>query len=327
LNIAAIPDGYEVPYEMKAVSLQPDAPSPRLVLGDHPKPSPGPGEVLLQVAAAAVTPSELLWYPTSHTADGQPRTGAIPGHEFAGTVAGIGPGVTGLTLGEQVYGINDWFAQGATAEFCLAAAATLAPPPRRLSLVEAATVPISALTAWQGLFDRAGLQAGERVLVHGGSGAVGMFVIQLAKLHGAEVVATASAANLDFLHTLKADRAIDYRLHDFERTLPKVDVVFDTVGGDTLERSWSLLRPGGRLVTIAADSEGARDERTKSAFFIVEPRQQELRDIALLIDGGSLHTFVGAVVPLASAPEAYQGITPRPSGRGKVVVEIQGLTE
>jgi NADPH:quinone reductase-like Zn-dependent oxidoreductase len=143
--------------------------------------------------------------------------------------------------------------------------------------------PIGALTAWQGLFERARLQAGERVLIHGGSGAVGVFAIQLARRTGAHVITTASSRNFDFLSQLGANEVIDYRLDRFEDRARDLDVVFDAVGGETLKRSWSLLKPQGRMVTIAADSEGTKDERIEKAFFIVEPNQKELTEISRLL--------------------------------------------
>jgi NADPH:quinone reductase-like Zn-dependent oxidoreductase len=178
--------------------------------------------------------------------------------------------------------------------------------------------PISALTAWQGLFERARLAAGQHVLIHGAAGGVGTFAIQLARWRGAHVIGTASAGNLDFVRSLGADEVIDYRAERFERGVRDVDVVFDTVGGETLERSWGVLKPGGRLVTVAASGEETTDERTRAAFFIVEPRRAELAEVARLIDGGALRPAVGAVFPLAEAQQAYQ----HKPVRGKVVLQV-----
>src|SRR5207244_2617740 len=176
----------------------------------------------------------------------------------------VGVGADGI-VGQEVFGMNDWYAQGATAEFCCAPPSAIAPKPARLTYVEAASVPIGALTAWQGLFDRARLQAGERVLVHGGAGAVGIFAIQLARLHGAHVTTTASARNLACVSQLGAEQVIDYRAVHFEDNIRDMDVIFDTVGGETLRRSWAVLKPGGRMITIAADSETTTDDRVKQA--------------------------------------------------------------
>jgi NADPH:quinone reductase-like Zn-dependent oxidoreductase len=190
--------------------------------------------------------------------------------------------------------------------------------------VEAATVPIGALTAWQGLFDRAKLQTGQHVLVHGGAGAVGHFAIQLARQRGAHVTATASARNLGFVSGLGADQVIDYQAVRFDETISAMDVVFDTVGGETLQRSWSVLKPGGKMITIAADSEATRDERVKQAFFIVEANHEQLAQVGALFDAGDLHTFVDAVLPLGEAAAAYAGQVRSRLGHGKMVVAVAG---
>jgi NADPH:quinone reductase-like Zn-dependent oxidoreductase len=183
--------------------------------------------------------------------------------------------------------------------------------------------PIGALTAWQGLFDRANLRKGERVLVHGGSGAVGVFAIQLARRTGAHVVTTVSARNFDFPAQLGADEMIDYRTQLFEESSGQVDVVFDTVGGETLKRSWSLLKPGGRMVTIAANSEGTKDERIEKAFLIVEPSAAQLTEISRLLDARELKCFVDVVVPLNKASDAYCGRLEERKGRGKIVLSME----
>jgi NADPH:quinone reductase-like Zn-dependent oxidoreductase len=288
-----------------------------------PEPMPGPKEVLVQVYAAGVTPSELLWYPTSHKKDGSERTGAIPGHEFSGVIAALGAAVNGYSIGDEVFGLNDWFAEGATAEYCVADASNIARKPANLTHAEAAAVPIGALTAWQGL-ERARLQAGQRMLVHGGSGAVGVFVIQLARLRGAHVITTASAQNLEFVRGLGAEFAIDYSAERFEHQVQDLDVVFDCVGGDTLRRSWRVLKPGGRMVTIAADGEAADDPRIKDAFFIVEPNSQQLAEIGKLLDQGKLRVFVDAEVPLSAAAAAYSRKVESRHGYGKTVIVMPG---
>jgi NADPH:quinone reductase-like Zn-dependent oxidoreductase len=225
-------------------------------------------------------------------------------------------------VGDAVYGMNDWYANGATAEYCVTLPQNIAKKPARLSYEAAATVPIAALTAWQGLFDRANIQPGERVLVHGGAGAVGLFAVQLAHLHGSYVIATVSGKDIDFVKQLGADEAIDYNAIRFEERAQNVDAVFDTVGGDTLERSWSLLKPGGRMVTIAAENETATEQRVKDAYFIVEPNQKRLIEIARLLDEGHLKTFVKAVVPFEDASAAYNGAFKSNGGRGKLVIAI-----
>jgi NADPH:quinone reductase-like Zn-dependent oxidoreductase len=304
---------------MKAIRLHARGGPESLSFEDAPTPRPGAGEVLVRVRAAAVTPTELLWVPTWTTRDGGPRPlPVIPGHEFSGEVAALGEGVTAAGVGEVVYGMNDWFGDGAQAEYCLARPADVARKPASVDHAHAAVTPISALTAWQGLFERARLAAEQHVLIHGAAGGVGLFAVQLARWRGARVTATAAAANLDFVRGLGADEVIDYRAERFEERVRGVDAVFDTVGGDTLRRSWGVLKPGGRLVTIAASEEGSQDERTRSAFFIVEPRRAELEEVARLIDGGEVRPVVGAEFPLADALLAYR----HKPARGKVVLRV-----
>jgi NADPH:quinone reductase-like Zn-dependent oxidoreductase len=284
-----------------------------------PDPRPSAGQVLVRVHAAAVTPSELVWVPSTTTREGTPRPlPIIPGHEFSGVVAALGAGVSGVTVGAAVYGLNDWFADGASAEYCLAQVGDIARTPATLDHAAAATVPISGLTAWQGLFDHAHLAAGERVLIHGGAGAVGVFAVQLARWRGAHVLTTVSARNLETARQLGADEVIDYQAQRFEDVAHDFDVVFDAVGGETLARSWNMLKPDGRLVTVAASGEETEDARTRDAFFIVTPNPAQLGELAGLLDAGTLRPLVDRVFPLAEAAAAYAHRT----ARGKAVLRI-----
>ncbi len=307
---------------MKAMTVSNAKQGPILIAAALPEPQPGEGELLIRVRATGVTPTELLWYPTTHTKEGGARTSAVPGHEFSGVIAALGKGANGFTVGDEIYGTNDWFADGATAEFCLTLPQNIAFKPKALTHELAATVPIGALTAWQGLLDRAKIQSGERVLIHGAAGAVGLFAVQLAHLRGAHVIATASALNTEFVKQLGADEVIDYKTSRFEDQVENVDIVFDAVGGETLDRSWVVLKRGGRVITIAADSEGTTDQRVKDAFFIVEPNQKQLLELAKLLDAGTLKTFVSAVVPLEEASVAYSRAVPGKRAYGKVVIAV-----
>jgi NADPH:quinone reductase-like Zn-dependent oxidoreductase len=300
---------------MKAMKVNQSTQGPALVAAELPQPEPAVGEVLIRVRAAGVTPTELGWSPTNQAKDGTPRKGAVPGHEFSGVIAGLGKNVSGFEVGQEVYGLNDWFADGATAEFCVTLPGSIAPKPATLTHEEAATVPIGALTAWQGLLERTKTQRGERVLVHAAAGSVGIFAVQLARLHGAHVIATASSRNLKLVAELGAAEVIDYQASRFEEQTGKVDVVFDGVGGETLDRSWGMLKPGGRLVTIV-------DYRNKDAFFIVEPNQKQLIELGKLLDAGKIKTFLGPVVPLAEASSAYDGAIAKTGKHGKMVVAI-----
>jgi NADPH:quinone reductase-like Zn-dependent oxidoreductase len=287
-----------------------------------PQPTPGKAGVLIKVHAAGVIPTELIWSPTTQTKTGGQRLNAIPGHEFSGVIAAKGDDVSDFKIGQAVYGMNDWFSDGATAEFCLAQPSSIALKPSTLSHQEAATVPISALTAWQALFDHARLQPKERILIHGGSGGVGTFAVQLAHRHGAHVISTASTRNVALVKQLGADEVIDYKTSNFQDHVQDVDVVLDTVGGNTRDLSWSVLQPKGRLVTVSADTESSADPRDKNAFFIVEPNQKQLIEIAKLFDTGILKTFVGATIPLEEAASAYAKPIPTQRGPGKVVITI-----
>ena len=294
--------------------------APPMLVYDAPVPTPGPGEILVRVQAAGVTPTELSWYPTSHHRDGSPRTRAILGHEFAGTIVAVGEGVTAYSGGEEIFGMNDWFEPGVIAEFCVTTPGFVALKPRSLSFAEAATVPIGALTAWQGLVERAMLQKGERVLIHGGAGAVGVYAVQLARLQQAHVITTASERNRQFLMQLGANEVIDYRTQDFAEAARGIDVVFDTVGGEVLRRSWELLNPGGRLVTIASDPDLEKEQRHKNAFLLVQANGEQLARIARLLDDGTLHTVIDAIIPCTQADAAFCGRIPHRMGRGKMVV-------
>lgn len=302
---------------MRLAEIQP----PLLLLGESPEPRLTEGEVLVQVHAAGITPTELSWYPTSHTRDGKKRVGAVPSHEFSGVIAAVADGVTGFALGDEIYGMNDWFDDGALSERCVTRPSWIAPKPRTVDHAHAAAAPIGALTAWQALFDRAKLAAGERVLVHGGAGCVGSFAIQLARWREAHVITTVSARNVDLVARLGADETIVYRATPFEQHAGEVDVVLDTVGGETLERSWKLLSKNGRMVTVASEGESATDERIRNAFFIMEPRGDQLGEIATLIDGGQLQPVVDRIVPMSAAIEVYQGTIER-SGAGKTVATV-----
>ena len=307
---------------MKAMQVNRADQGPRLILVELQKPEAGLGEILVHVHASGVTPSELLWYPTTHTKSGTARIRTVPGHEFSGVITAIGKDVQGFEVGDEVYGMNDWFADGATAEFCITLPQNIARKPATLSHEAAASVPIGALTAWQGLIDRAKLEPRERILIHGGAGAVGLYAVQLAHMRGARVITTVSTQDIDFVKRLGADEAIDYKASRFEKEVRDVDVVFDAVGGDTLERSWGVLKPGGRMITIAADSEDTADQRVKNAFFIVEPNQKQLVEIAKQLDAGHLRAFVKTTVPLNEASAAYSGAVRDKSGHGKIVIAV-----
>jgi NADPH:quinone reductase-like Zn-dependent oxidoreductase len=294
--------------------------SGELVEKDVPQPQLHVGEVLIRVHAAGVTPTELQWYPTSHTRDGEIRRNVVLAHEFSGEIAAANGDVGDLSIGQNIYGLNDWFEDGALAEYCVTKPASIALKPQSLTHAEAGSVPIGALTAWQA-YKHVGLKSGERLLVQGAAGGVGIFAIQFARLRGAYVIATASKHNLDFVRNLGADEVLDYRAGPFEKKVSNIDVVLDAVGGDTLARSWGVLKSNGRLVTVAADSEGTADQRSKKAFLLVKPDREQLIEIGNLIDTGKVQPVVDTVVPLSRASDAYAGKL-KQHVRGKIVISV-----
>ena len=309
---------------MKAIRIHGRGGPDHLVYEDVPQPHPGPGEVLVRVSATGVFVNELRWNETYETKEGSKRVLPIPGRDLSGVVVEVGPGVTALTEGAQVYAMLDYSRDGADADYTLALPGELAPKPRTLDAVQAAAVPLSALTAWQGFFEHASLVAGQTVLIHGGAGGVGVFAVQLARWAGAHVIATASARHRDFLRELGADEFIDYTTTRFEDVVHDVDLVFDLVGGDTLQRSWQVIKPGGTLVSVVSPpppADVAKGHDVRFAWFVVEPNREQLIQVGELIDAGKLRPIIDAVFPLSQARQAYeQGM--KGHTRGKVVLRV-----
>jgi NADPH:quinone reductase-like Zn-dependent oxidoreductase len=314
---------------MKAIRIHGQGGSDHLVYEEVPQPHPGPGEVLVRVAASGIIVNELGWDVTYLNEAGAPRPVPIPGRDLSGVVIEVGAGVTDVSavsavaVGDSVYAMLGYGRDGAEAEYAIALPSELAPRPRTLDDVQAAAVPLSALTAWQALFIHAQVSKGQRVLIHGASGGVGTYAVQLAHWSGVQVLATASARNTDFLRDLGADRIIDYATTRFEDVAHDVDVVFDLVGGDTLTRSWHVVREGGVLVSVVSPppTEPAPRHGVRFAWFIVEPSGEQLRQIGSLLDGGQVRPIVDRVFPLAEARQAYEaGRQGHP--RGKIVLTI-----
>jgi NADPH:quinone reductase-like Zn-dependent oxidoreductase len=308
---------------MKAIRLHARGGPEQLVFEDAPKPAPGAGDALVRVCACAITPMELTWSASYTSLDGTGRLPAIPGHELSGVVEAVAGDVTGVHAGDAVYALTDFWRDGAAAEYVAVRASDLAPKPANLDHAQAAAVPLSALTAWQALFEHAGLAKGQRVLIHGAAGGVGVFAVQLARWRGARVIGTALARNADFLRELGADETIDYTSVRFEEKVRDVDVVLDTVGGETLERSWKVLRPGGVLVTVAGSdpADKAAAFGVRALFFIVKPSRAQLIELGRIIEAGQLRPVVEAIVPLERAREAFErGL--KGHNRGKLVLSV-----
>ena len=305
---------------MKAIRIDGASGHATVSLDEVAVPKPAPGEVLIRVHATAVTTGELEWYPTWHTPEGAPRVHAVPGHEFSGVVEEVGPNTEGFKKGDAVYGLNSWFSDGAAAEDRLTTPDEIARKPEMIDHVQASVVPISGLTAWQALFEHGKLTTGQKVLIHGGAGGVGSFAIQLAAWKGAFVATTVSEPNLGFVQSLGASEVIDYRKTKFEEQVRDADLVLDLVGGDTFRRSFSAIKEGGKVVTVATSSESADDPNVKAAFFIVEPSREQLTELARLLDAGILRPIVSEVVPMATAAEAF--LVSKKAAPGKVVLRV-----
>jgi NADPH:quinone reductase-like Zn-dependent oxidoreductase len=285
-----------------------------------PVPEPGDGEVLVRVHSAGVNPIDWkirAGYLQTFMPLDLPH---IPGFDLSGTVAEVGAGVSEFAPGDAVFGRG----AGTYAEYAVAPEGTLAPKPGAVSFDQAATLAVGGVTAWAGLLDAAKLEAGQRLLVHGGAGGVGSFAVQLGHWKGAHVIGTASARNLDAMRALGADEVIDYAAVRFEDALHDLDVVFDTVGGEVTDRSWGVLRPGGMLVVIAgmadADTAAARGVRT-SGTQAPEVTSPILGRLAALVESGDLEPQVGETFPLADAARAH-AVSETGHGRGRIVLHV-----
>jgi NADPH:quinone reductase-like Zn-dependent oxidoreductase len=289
---------------MQAITVRDrDAGVGGLTLTDMPYPHAGQNDVVVRVHAAGFTPGELDWPTTWVDRAGRDRTPSVPGHELSGVVVELGYGTTGLTVGQRVFGLTDWARNGTLAEYTAVEARNLAPLPADVDHSVAAAVPISGLTAWQALIDHAGLTTGQTVLVHGAAGGVGSIAVQLAREVGAVVIGTGRAADRDTAVGLGVNTFLDLQADKLEAA-GEVDVVFDVIGGEILDRSAALVRPGGTLVTIArVPSVQPKDGR--AVFFVVEPDRSRLADLAQRLRDGRLKPIVGAVRPLAEAPAAF----------------------
>jgi NADPH:quinone reductase-like Zn-dependent oxidoreductase len=284
-----------------------------LVLERIGTPHPDQGEALVRVHAAAITPDELDW-PTD-------RLPATPSYELSGEVAALAPDVDLLSIGDDVWALSDFGRDGAAAEYIAIHASLLAPKPRTLGYQESAALPLSALSAWQGLFDHGALEQGERVMIHGAAGGVGHFATQLARGRGAYVIGTTSPAGADLARGFGAHEVLDVNDPDVEGSLEPVDLVFDTVGGALLQRSLAFIRPGGRLVSIAEEPTVEPDDKIETSYFVVEPNRAQLVELAGMVDAGELRPSIDSVFALTDARAAFERSLA--SGkRGKVILRV-----
>ncbi len=285
---------------------------------------PGPGEVRVRVAAASLNPVD---YKMRQGGYARLPASALPvtlGRDLCGVVETIGPNVTHVAPGEPVFAMLGWD-RGAYAEQAILKVGEFAPKPETLTVIDAGSLPLAAMTAWQGLFDQGELQAGEQVLIHGASGGVGYLAVQFAKLHGAEVIATGSAGNLDWIRSLGADQVIDYKAQAFEDEVRDIDLVYDLIGGDTRARSWDVLRPQGRLVTTVSKEpveEQAARHGKKGLLYMAHPDADQLRTVAAMADDGRLQVMVDRTFPLEEAAAAHAYLQ-EGHPRGKIVLEVR----
>ena len=288
-----------------------------LSLTEVPYPHAAVNDVIVRVHAAGFTPGELDWPGTWSDRAGRDRTPSVPGHELSGVVVELGYGTTGLTVGQRVFGLTDWTRNGSLAEYAAVEARNLAPLPADVDHTVAAALPISGLTAWQGLFDHGRLTAGQTVLVHGAAGGVASIAVQLAREVGARVIGTGRAADRDAALGLGADTFLDLQTDQLEDA-GEVDVVFDVIGGEILDRSAALVRAGGTLVSIATPPT-VQPKDGRAIFFVVEPDRARLADLAQRVRDGRLKPIVGAVRTLPEAPAAFAHDRHTP---GKTIIRV-----
>jgi len=306
---------------MKAVVVHEYGGPEVLKFEDAPRPEPKENEVLIRVIATGVNPVDSLIRSGKYAKFFGTTLPLIPGYDIAGAIEKAGAKVTRLKIGDAVYAYTMW--GGGYAEYTVATEGEAAIKPKSISFVEAAGVPLAALTAWQALIDTANLSSGQTVLIHGGSGGVGSFAIQIAKARGAKVIATASTPNQDLLKQLGADVAVDYTKQKFEDVAKDVDAVLDSVGKDTLERSYGVLKKGGFIATLVAQLDQAELDKhgIHGASISVKPNAGELSEITKLIDEKKIKPIVSLVLPLSDAVKAQEQAATHHT-RGKIVLKV-----
>jgi NADPH:quinone reductase-like Zn-dependent oxidoreductase len=304
---------------MKAIVVTDQAAGlPGMTLTDRPEPTPAINDVVVQIHASGFVSTEMDWPSTWTDRANRDRTPSIPGHELAGVVTALGYGTTGLSVGQRVFGLADWHRDGTLAEYVAMEARNLAPLPGDVDFTVGASLPISGLTAWQGLFQHGRLQSGQSVLAHGAAGAVGTMVTQLAREAGAYVIGTGRAAD--------RDKALDFGAHEFVdldndnlEDIGGVDLVFDVIGGDIQKRSAALIRAGGVLVSVVGPVE-AWPADGLAVDFVVEADRAELGEIVQRVRDGRLRTNIGVTVPLTDAAAALNSTERR---KGKSIITVR----
>ena len=307
---------------MKAVRVHHFGGIKAMVYEEVPLPVPGNEQVLVSVKAAGVGPWDA-WVRSGQSALPQPLPLTL-GSDLSGIIQAVGPGVSKFQIGDEVFGVTNAQFTGAYAEFAIAQMGMIALKPPQISHIEAAALPVVASTAWQMVFDHGQVDHTKRVLIHGAAGNVGAYAVQLAKRAGAEVTATAFTHSLDFVRTLGADHVIDVNTTRFEKEAMDVDVVIDTIGGDTLDRSFAVLKAGGVLVSAveSPDQDKARRYGVRALFFLVSVTTLGLTQISDLAMSSQLHINLGEVLPLSQAPLAHGMLAGAPHKPGKIVLTV-----
>jgi NADPH:quinone reductase-like Zn-dependent oxidoreductase len=304
---------------MKAIVVtEQDAGMAGMKLVERPEPQAAINDVVVQVHASGFVGTELAWPSTWADRLGRERTPTIPGHELAGVVTAVGYGTTGLSVGQRVFGLTDWYRDGTLAEYVAVEARNLAPLPGDVEFTVGASLPISGLTAWQGLFEHGRLRAGQRVIAHGAAGAVGSMVTQLAREFGAHVIGTGRAADRQAALDFGANEFVDLD-HQALEEVGQVDLVFDLIGGEIGKRSARLVRAGGTLVSIVGPSE-VRPVEGLAIDFVVESDRAQLGEIVQRVRDGRLRTNIGIVAPLDDAVAAFRPTQRRP---GKTIIRVR----
>lgn len=304
---------------MKAIVVKNEAAGAAgMMLEERPEPVPAINDVIVEIHAAGFVPTEVDWPSTWTDRAGHDKTPSILGHELAGVVTELGYGTTGLSVGQRVFGLADWHRDGTLAEYVAIEARNLAPLPGDVDFTVAASLPISGLTAWQGLFVHGRLQAGQSVLVHGAAGAVGSMVAQLAKDAGAYVVGTGRTADRQTALDFGAQEFVDLE-NDALEDIGSIDLVFDVIGGDIQKRSAALVNPGGTLVTVVGPPE-ARPVDGLAIDFVVESDSAQLGEIVQRVRDGRLRTNIGTIAPLDDAITALNPIERR---KGKTIIRVR----
>jgi NADPH:quinone reductase-like Zn-dependent oxidoreductase len=286
-------------------------------LAERPEPQPAINDVVVEVHAAGFVNTELTWPSTWTDRRDRDRTPTIPGHELAGVVTALGYGTTGLSVGQRVFGLTDWYRDGTLAEYTAVEARNLAPLPDDVDFAAGASLPISGLTAWQGLFVHGRLRAGQRVIAHGAAGAVGSMVAQLAHEFGAYVIGTGRAADRQSALDFGANEFVDLD-HETLEDVGQVDLVFDLIGGDIGKRSARLVRAGGTLVSIVGPEEQPADGRAID--FVVEADRAQLEEIVKRVQDGRLRTNIGTVASLDNAVAAFNS---KERHTGKTIIRVR----